>query len=121
MCVRSHDASVVAAASDTTPTCVCAHLFSCNCSGCRAVWCYGQRQGNLRRMVYLFLKEVADATNPAEIIIVVQSLCQDMNKSDAKSELYRANACRVLSRILDVRHAWPIAWPVARDLRTDAC
>jgi len=54
-------------------------------------------------MVYLFLKEVAEATNPAELIIVVQSLCRDMNNSDAKSELYRANACRVLCRILDVR------------------
>lgn len=60
-------------------------------------------QGNLRRMVYLFLKEVAESTNPAELLIVVQSLCRDMNNSDDKSELYRANACRVLSRILDVR------------------
>lgn len=62
---------------------------------------FESEDGNLRRMVYLFLKEVADATNPAELIIVVQSLCQDMNKSDSKSELYRANACRVLCRILD--------------------
>ena len=64
---------------------------------------FESEDGNLRRMVYLFLKEVADATNPSELIIVVQSLCQDMNKSDSKSELYRANACRVLCRILDVR------------------
>ena len=53
-------------------------------------------------MVYLFLKEVAEATAANEIIIVVQSLCKDMNH---EKDLYKANAIRVLSRILDVRLA----------------
>jgi coatomer protein complex subunit gamma len=54
--------------------------------------------GNLRRMVYLFLKEVAATTDPSNVLIVVQSLVKDMFNDVA---LYRANAVRVLSRIVD--------------------
>jgi len=53
---------------------------------------------SLRRMVYLFIKEVAEACNPDDVIIVTQSLSKDM-ASDA--DLYRANAIRVLTRIVD--------------------
>ena len=54
--------------------------------------------GNLRRMVYLFLKEVAAGTDPSNLLIVVQSLVKDMFHD---IPLYRANAIRVLSRIVD--------------------
>ena len=51
-------------------------------------------------MVYLFLKEVAESTDATEVIIVVQSLCKDMNNS---VDIYRSNSIRTLSKIIDVR------------------
>ena len=54
--------------------------------------------GNLRRMVYLFIKEVAATTDPSNVLIVTQSLVKDMFH---ELPLYRANAVRVLSRIVD--------------------
>ena len=54
----------------------------------------------LRRMMYLFIKEVAETTAKDDVIIVTQSLTKDMN-SDV--DLYRANSIRVLCRIIDVR------------------
>ncbi|OQR90711.1 coatomer subunit gamma [Thraustotheca clavata] len=56
------------------------------------------KDANLRRMMYLFIKEVADATAADEVIIVTQSLTKDMNSD---TDLYRANAIRVLCRIID--------------------
>uniref|UniRef100_A0A7S1GAC4 Coatomer subunit gamma n=1 Tax=Bicosoecida sp. CB-2014 TaxID=1486930 RepID=A0A7S1GAC4_9STRA len=56
--------------------------------------------GNLRRMVYLFLKEVAEVTDAGEIIIVHSSLTKDMNQNQ-DTHLYRANALRVLRKIID--------------------
>jgi len=88
---------------------------------------------NLRRMMYLFIKEVAETCNPDDVIIVTSSLTkvrlaafppslppllpsirlsnlnlpihnpslppfQDMN---SREDLYRANAIRVLSKIID--------------------
>lgn len=53
---------------------------------------------NLRRMMYLFIKEVAEATAADEVIIVTSSLTKDMN---TKEDLYRANAIRVLCKIID--------------------
>jgi coatomer protein complex subunit gamma len=52
----------------------------------------------LRRMVYLVLKELTPISN--DVIIVMSSLTKDMN---SKTELYRANAIRVLCGITDVR------------------
>jgi coatomer protein complex subunit gamma len=52
----------------------------------------------LRRMTYLFIKEVAESTEPANVIIVIQSLTKDMNSN---VDLYRANAIRVLCKIID--------------------
>lgn len=52
----------------------------------------------LRRMMYLFIKEVAETCNPDDIIIVTSSLTKDMNSND---DLYRANSIRVLARIID--------------------
>lgn len=49
-------------------------------------------------MVYLFLKEVAESTDAAEVIIVVQSLCKDMNNN---TPAFRANSIRALAKILD--------------------
>lgn len=57
-------------------------------------------QPHLRRMVYLFLKEVAESTSSEEIIIVVASLTKDINSPE---DLYRGNAIRVLAKIIDVR------------------
>lgn len=56
-------------------------------------------QPNLRRMTYLFIKEVAEKTSADQVIIVVQQLLKDLNSDN---ELFRANSLRVLSRILDV-------------------
>lgn len=55
---------------------------------------------SLRRMTYLFIKEVADTCDQDDIIIVTASLTKDMNKND--EDLYRANAMRVLAKIIDV-------------------
>ena len=52
----------------------------------------------LRRMVYLFIKEVADSCNPDDVIIVTSSLTKDMN---GDVDLYRSNSIRVLARIVD--------------------
>lgn len=56
---------------------------------------------NLRRMTYLFLKEFAESTENDNIIIVISSLTKDINNSDIK--LYRANAIRVLCKIIDTQ------------------
>jgi coatomer protein complex subunit gamma len=53
---------------------------------------------NLRRMMYLFIKEVAETCNPDDVIIVTSSLTKDMNTG---VDLYRANAVRVLAKIID--------------------
>eukprot|EP00246_Nothoceros_aenigmaticus_P011193 TRINITY_DN2969_c0_g2_i1.p1 TRINITY_DN2969_c0_g2~~TRINITY_DN2969_c0_g2_i1.p1 ORF type:complete len:897 (-),score=212.89 TRINITY_DN2969_c0_g2_i1:1516-4206(-) len=50
----------------------------------------------LRRMVYLMIKEISPSAD--EVIIVTSSLMKDMN---SKTDLYRANAIRVLCRITD--------------------
>lgn len=53
---------------------------------------------SLRRMVYLFIKEVAETCNPDDVIIVTSCLTKDMT---CDVDLYRANALRVLVRIVD--------------------
>ncbi|XP_076897530.1 coatomer subunit gamma-2-like [Bidens hawaiensis] len=50
----------------------------------------------LRRMVYLIIKELSPSAD--EVIIVTSSLMKDMN---SKTDVYRANAIRVLCRITD--------------------
>ncbi|KVI10717.1 Armadillo-like helical [Cynara cardunculus var. scolymus] len=50
----------------------------------------------LRRMVYLMIKELSPSSD--EVIIVTSSLMKDMN---SKTDVYRANAIRVLCRITD--------------------
>jgi len=49
---------------------------------------------NLRRMVYLMIKEICPSSD--EVIIVTSSLMKDMN---SKTDLYRSNAIRVLCYI----------------------
>ena len=53
---------------------------------------------SLRRMVYLFIKEVAETCDSDDVIIVTSSLTKDMT---CDVDLYRANALRVLARIVD--------------------
>ena len=53
---------------------------------------------SLRRMVYLFIKDVAETCNPDDVIIVTSSLTKDMT---CDVDLYRGNALRVLARIVD--------------------
>mmetsp|Transcript_9952 Transcript_9952/g.15344 ORF Transcript_9952/g.15344 Transcript_9952/m.15344 type:complete len:962 (+) Transcript_9952:175-3060(+) len=53
---------------------------------------------SLRRMVYLFIKEVAETCDPDDVIIVTSCLTKDMT---CDVDLYRANALRVLVRIVD--------------------
>ncbi|GAA0145482.1 vesicle coat protein [Lithospermum erythrorhizon] len=50
----------------------------------------------LRRMVYLIIKELSPSSD--EVIIVTSSLIKDMN---SRTDMYRANAIRVLCRITD--------------------
>ena len=53
---------------------------------------------NLRRMMYLFIKEIAETCDPDDVIIVTSSLTKDMNTGE---DLYRANSMRVLAKIID--------------------
>ena len=53
---------------------------------------------NLRRMMYLFIIEVAEICDPDDVIIVIGSLTKDMNTGE---DLYRANSMRVLAKIID--------------------
>lgn len=55
--------------------------------------------GNLRRLVYLFLRCVADSTDRSSLIIVTQSLVKDMVN---ELPLFKGNALRVLGAIIDV-------------------
>lgn len=59
---------------------------------------FQSKDPSLRRMLFLFLKQLAESTSAAEIIIVVASLVKDMTSN---VDLNRANAIRVLSRIVD--------------------
>jgi coatomer protein complex subunit gamma len=52
----------------------------------------------LRRMVYVVLKDLITLCHPSDIIIVTSCLTKDMTSKDA---IYRANALRVLARIID--------------------
>ena len=53
---------------------------------------------SLRRMVYLFIKDVAENCDPDDVIIVTSCLTKDMT---CDVDLYRGNALRVLVRIVD--------------------
>ncbi|XP_047320130.1 coatomer subunit gamma-2-like [Impatiens glandulifera] len=57
---------------------------------------FQSRDIGLRRMVYLIIKELSPCAD--EVIIVTSSLMKDMN---SKTDMYRANAIRVLCRIID--------------------
>ncbi|KAK1402643.1 Coatomer/calthrin adaptor appendage, C-terminal subdomain-containing protein [Heracleum sosnowskyi] len=57
---------------------------------------FQSRDLGLRRMVYLIIKELSPSSD--EVIIVTSSLMKDMN---SKTDMYRANAIRVLCRIVD--------------------
>ncbi|KAG0496249.1 hypothetical protein HPP92_000940 [Vanilla planifolia] len=57
---------------------------------------FQSKDTSLRRMVYLIIKELSPSAD--EVIIVTSSLMKDMN---SKTDMYRANAIRVLSRITD--------------------
>ena len=59
---------------------------------------FQSHDGNLRRMMYLFIKEIAETCNPDDVIIVTSSLTKDMNTGE---DLYRANSMRVLAKIID--------------------
>jgi len=57
---------------------------------------FQSKDSNLRRMVYLIIKEICPSAD--EVIIVTSSLMKDMN---SPIDLYRANAIRVLCNITD--------------------
>ena len=57
---------------------------------------FQSKDSNLRRMVYLIIKEICPTAD--EVIIVTSSLMKDIN---SKIDLYRANAIRVLCSIID--------------------
>jgi coatomer protein complex subunit gamma len=58
---------------------------------------FQSKNAQLRRMMYLFIKYLAEITREEEVIIVVASLVKDMTSNDP---LNRANSIRVLSRIV---------------------
>jgi coatomer protein complex subunit gamma len=53
---------------------------------------------NLRRMMYLFIKEVAETCNPDDVIIVTSSLTKDMNTGRP----YTRECCNVIRHSYDV-------------------
>ncbi|KAI3448041.1 hypothetical protein Pfo_004706 [Paulownia fortunei] len=57
---------------------------------------FQSRDIGLRRMVYLMIKELSPCAD--EVIIVTSSLMKDMN---SRTDMYRANAIRVLCQITD--------------------
>ncbi|KAL6867553.1 hypothetical protein ACP4OV_015577 [Aristida adscensionis] len=57
---------------------------------------FQSNDAGLRRLVYLMIKELSPSSD--EVIIVTSSLMKDMN---SKTDMYRANAIRVLCRIID--------------------
>ncbi|CAI9769885.1 unnamed protein product [Fraxinus pennsylvanica] len=57
---------------------------------------FQSRDTGLRRMVYLMIKEISPSAD--EVIIVTSSLMKDMN---SRTDMYRANAIRVLCQITD--------------------
>lgn len=57
---------------------------------------FQSNDAGLRRMVYLIIKELSPSSD--EVFIVTSSLMKDMN---SKTDMYRANAIRVLCRIID--------------------
>jgi len=52
----------------------------------------------LKRMIYLFLKDITPRVDPSDVIIVTSCLTKDMTCS---VDLYRANALRTLVHIID--------------------
>ena len=59
---------------------------------------FQNKNAELRRMVYLFIKEAAEATGKDNAMMVTQSLMKDLT---GDNPLYRANAVRVLSQVID--------------------
>lgn len=57
---------------------------------------FQNKDANLRRMVYLIIKELSPSSD--EVIIITSTLMKDMS---SKIDLYRANAIRVLCKIID--------------------
>ncbi|XP_031256094.1 coatomer subunit gamma-1-like [Pistacia vera] len=66
---------------------------------------FQSRDTGLRRMVYLMIKELSLSAD--EVIIVTSSLMKDMN---SKTDMYWANAIRVLCRITDGTLLTQIEW-----------
>lgn len=59
---------------------------------------FQHKDNELRRMVYLCIKEISPSSD--EVIIITSSLIKDMS---SKHDLYRANAIRVLCKIIDTQ------------------
>jgi hypothetical protein len=83
------------------PPAFAAHLPACLQSEASDVFfsvtkLFQHKDVHLRRMVYLVIKEIIPSSD--EVIIITSSLMKDMN---SKNDLYRANAIRVLCRIID--------------------
>jgi len=52
---------------------------------------------NLRRLMYVFIKELKAAEH--EVFVVISQLTKDVGQND--NEMYKANALRVLTKIID--------------------
>ena len=59
---------------------------------------FQNKDANMRRMVYLVIKDVSPSAD--EVIIITSSLMKDMN---SKTDLYRSNAIRVLCSITETQ------------------
>lgn len=74
---------------------------------------FQNKDANLRRMVYLVIKDVCPSAD--EVIIITSSLMKDMN---SKTDLYRSNAIRVLCSITDTQLLAQIERSVSQTLTT---
>jgi coatomer protein complex subunit gamma len=54
----------------------------------------------LRRLIYVFIKELK--VSEGEVFIVVSCLCKDIQQAD--SDVVKANALRVLTKIIDEQY-----------------
>lgn len=55
---------------------------------------------NLRRLIYVFIKELK--VNENEVFIVISCLSKDIQQSD--NDMVKANALRVLTKIIDEQY-----------------
>lgn len=59
---------------------------------------YASQNAPLRRMIFIIIKELCSLCDPSDVIIITSCLTKDMTSTN---DLHKANALRVLARIID--------------------